>query len=115
MDKKTVSLENAAIDQLELSSILEKVSTYRLLMFFPMEYFPGKNLAALIKRAMAVDDMLNSLPFAQSLTAPGALIVIRVFIKRAYLHGGSFITQDSVCLFHTLCLKVLLAHLIMLG
>lgn len=99
MEKKTISLESAAIDQLELSSILEKVATYRLLLFFPMEYFPGKNLAALIKRAIAVDDMLISLPFAQNPTAPGALIVIRVFLKRAYLQGGSSITQDSVCLF----------------
>ena len=99
MDKKTVSLESAAIDQLELSSILEKVATYRLLLFFPMEYFPGKNLAALIKRAMAVDDILNPLPFAENPTAPEALIVIRVFLKRAYLQGGSFFNQDSVCLF----------------
>lgn len=99
MGKKTLSLESAAIDQLELSSILEKVAIYRFLLYFPMEYFPGKNLAALIKRAMAVDDKLNLLPFAQNSTAPEALIVIRVFLKRAYLHGGSSITQDSVCLF----------------
>lgn len=97
LDKKTASLESAAIDRLELSSIFEKVATYRLLLFFPMEYFPGKNLATLIKRAMAVDDMLNPLPFTQNMTAPGALIVIRVFLKRAYLQGGSSITQDSVC------------------
>ena len=97
LNKKTAYLEKAAIDRLELSSILEKVVTYRLLLFFPVEYFPGKNLAALIKRAMAVDDMLNPLPFSQNTTAPGALIVIRVFLKRAYLQGGSSITQDSVC------------------
>jgi hypothetical protein len=102
LDKKTASLESAATDRLELSSILEKVATYRLLLFFPMEYFPGKNLAALIKRAMAVDDMLNPLPFAQNMTAPGALIVIRVFLKRAYLQGGSSIVQDPVCFF-TFC------------
>ena len=99
LDKKTASLESAAIDRLEISSVLDKVATYRLLLFFPMEYFPGKNLAALIKRAVIVDDMLNPLPFAQNMTAPGALIVIRVFLKRAYLQGGSSITQDSVCFF----------------
>ena len=99
LDKKTASLESAAIDRLELSSVLDKVATYRLLLFFPMEYFPGKNLAALIKRVVIVDDMLNPLPFAQNMTAPGALIVIRVFLKRAYLQGGSSITQDSVCFF----------------
>ena len=97
LNKKTASLETAAIDRLELSSILEKVATYRLLLFFPVEYFPGKNLAALIKRAMAVDDMLNPLPFSENMTAPGALIIIRVFLKRAYLQGGSSIAQDSVC------------------
>ena len=97
LDKKTASLESAGTDQLELSSILEKVATYRLLLFFPMEYFPGKNLVALIKRAMAVDDMLNPLPFAQNMAAPEALIIIRVFLKRAYLQGGSSIAQDSVC------------------
>ena len=111
LDKKTISLES---DQLELSSILEKVSTYRLLLFFPMEYFPGKNLAALIKRAMAVDDMLNPLPFAQNLTAPGALIVIRLFLKRAYLQGGSSITQDSVCFFSHFVARSLLTVLITL-
>ena len=114
MDKKTVSLESTAIDKLELSSILEKVATYRLLLFVPMEYFPGKNLAALIRRAIAVDEMLNPLPFAQNPTAPGALIVIRVFLKRAYLQGGSSTTQDYVCLFSHLWLKVLLTDLIML-
>jgi hypothetical protein len=103
LDKKTVSLESPAIDRLQLSPILEKVATYRLLLFFPMEYFPGKNLAALIKRAMAVDDMLNPLPFAQNMTAPGALIVIRVFLKRAYLQGGSSIAQNSVCFSSTFC------------
>ena len=97
LDKKTVTLESATIDRLQLSSILERVATYRLLLFFPMEYFPGKNLAALIKRAVAADDMLNLLPFAQNTTAPGALIVIRVFLKRAYLQGGLSINQDSVC------------------
>ena len=114
LDKKTASLESAAIDQLELPSILEKVATYRLLLFFPMEYFPGKNLAALIKRAMAVDDMINLLPFAQNTTAPGALMLIRVFLKCAYLQGGSSITQDSVCLFHIFWLRLLLTDLIML-
>ena len=97
LDKKTAFLESAAIDRLELSSVLEKVATYRLLLFFPVEYFPVKNLAALIKRAMIVDDMLNPLPFSQNKAAPGALIVIRVFLKRAYLQGGLSIIQDSVC------------------
>ena len=111
LDKKTAPLESTAIDRQGLSSILEKVATYRLLLFFPMEYFPGKNLAALIKRAMTVDDMLNTLPFAQNMTAPGALIVIRVFLKRAYLQGGSSIIQDSVSFPHILWL-VLFADLI---
>ena len=80
-----------------------------------MEYFPGKNLAALINRAIVVDDMLNSLPFAQNLTAPGVLIVFRLFLKRAYLQGGSSITQDSVCLSsHFLAQSFLLTDLIML-
>ena len=111
LDKKTAPLESTAIDRQGLSSILEKVATYRLLLFFPMEYFPGKNLATLIKRAMAVDDMLNPLPFTQNMTAPGALIVIRVFLKRAYLQGGSSIIQDSVSFPHILWL-VLFADLI---
>lgn len=96
LDKKTAPLDNAIIDRLELSSILDKVATYRLLLFFPMEYFPGKNLSALVKRAMAIDDVLNPLPFAQNIAVPGALILIRVFLKRAHLQGGSSITQDSV-------------------
>lgn len=96
LDNKTAFLDNSVINRLELSSILEKVATYRLLLFFPMEYFPGKNLSALIKRAMAVDDVLNSLPFVQNPAVPGALIVTRVFLKRAHLQEGSSITQDSV-------------------
>ena len=96
MDKKTAPLDSTIIDQLEFSSILEKVATYRLLLLFPMEYFPGKNLSALIKRAMAVDDILHPLSFSQNTSVPGVLVVIRVFLKRAYLQGGSSITQDSV-------------------
>lgn len=97
MDKKTAPLESAVIGRLELSSILEKVVTYQLLLLFPVEYFPGKDLSALIKRAMAVDDILNLLPFARNIAIPGALIVIRVFLKRAHLQGGSCIPQDLVC------------------
>jgi hypothetical protein len=97
LDKKTAPLEGAVIGRLELSSLLEKVATYRLLLFFPVEYFPGKDLSALIKRAMAVDDILNPLPFARNIAIPEALIVIRVFLKRVHLQGGSCIPQDLVC------------------
>lgn len=96
LDKKTAPLDATVIDQLEISSVLDKVATYRLLLLFPMEYFPGKNLSVLIKRAMAVDDMLNPLPFTENKDVPRALIVIRVFLKRAHLQGGPSITQDSV-------------------
>lgn len=107
LDQKTAPLEDAVIDRLEISSILEKVATYRLILFFPMEYLSGKILSSLTKRAMVVDNMLNPLPFAQSTTIPGALIVIRVFLRRAQLQGGSSMTQDSVCFFVLLlCLKV---------
>lgn len=99
LDKETAPLDSTVIDRLELSSILKKVVTYRLLLFFPMEYFPGKNLSALIKRAMAVDDLLNPLPFSRHTVVPGALIVIRVFLKRAHLQGGSSITLDTVSFF----------------
>ena len=97
IDKKTAPLEGTVVDRAELSSIFEKVATYRLLLLFPIEYFPGKNLSALIRRAMSLDDLLNALPFAQNIAIPRALVVIRVFLKRAHLQGASSITQDSVC------------------
>lgn len=100
LDKRTAALDSTVIDRLEISSVLEKVAIYRLSLFFPMEYFPGKSLSALIKRAIAVDDILNPLPFAQNMDIPRTLIVIRVFLKRAHLQGGSsIITQDSVSFF----------------
>lgn len=74
--------------------MLEKVAIYQHLLLFPMEYFSWPLLNDLINRALTSDVALGKAP-GQKQGIAEALIVLRVFLQRAYIYCGS-IGQDSV-------------------
>uniref|UniRef100_A0A8H7Y6I5 Nucleolar 27S pre-rRNA processing Urb2/Npa2 C-terminal domain-containing protein n=1 Tax=Psilocybe cubensis TaxID=181762 RepID=A0A8H7Y6I5_PSICU len=94
LDKKTTFLDPSSSKSPKPASLLDKLSIYRYLLLFPMEYFPWKLLNDLMKRALAADSMISRLLPRNDIKGINTLTVLRVFLKRAYIHRG-FISQDS--------------------
>ncbi|KAF8168340.1 Urb2/Npa2 family-domain-containing protein [Crassisporium funariophilum] len=94
LDEITAPLDPSNPKQPKVSLILEVVKIYRLLLFLPPEYFSWQTFSNLIKRGLAADLALGRLPISQNQAVPEALIVLRVFLKRAYVHSGS-VSQES--------------------
>ncbi len=92
----TTRLDPSATKPPKISSMLEKVAIYRHLLLFSMEYFSWPLLNDLINRALTSDVALAKTS-SQKQGIAEALIVLRVFLQRAYIYCGS-IGQDSVSL-----------------
>lgn len=90
----TARLDPNFTKPLKTSSMLERVAIYQHLLLFPMEYFSWQLLNDLINRALASDVALSRASGKKQGIAE-ALIVLRVFLQRAYFYCGS-IGQDSV-------------------
>ncbi|KDR84752.1 hypothetical protein GALMADRAFT_217814 [Galerina marginata CBS 339.88] len=89
LDQMTGSLDTGNAKRPKLSFILDKVSIFRCILFFPMEYFSWQLLNGLIKRCLVADSILTSfLPIENGEVTEG-LIMLRVFLKRAYSYCGS--------------------------
>jgi len=73
----------------------EVVSTYRLLLFFPIEYFTKSCRADFVKRAVSADWRLSKQLDAGVGHALDGLSVIRTYLKRTFLFLGA-IEQQSV-------------------
>lgn len=97
LDRKTAFLDLSSSKKLKSSSLLDKVSIYRYLLLFPMEYFSWQLLNNLMKRALAADSAISRLLSENDSKTTDTLTVLRVFLKRAYIYCGS-ISQDSVSL-----------------
>ncbi|KAF8971580.1 hypothetical protein BDZ97DRAFT_1650961 [Flammula alnicola] len=95
LDKTTSALDSTHLKLPKTISILEKVSLYQHLLFFPMEYFSWQLLNDLIKRSLNADVVLSCSSSSSKQPVAEALIVLRVFLKRAYVYCGS-VAQDSV-------------------
>lgn len=80
----------------------EVVSTYSLLLYFPVEYFSKASRSLLVKRAINADwklaEQIRGEDVAASAAEYVALTLIRTFMKRTFGFLGS-IEQQSVCIF----------------
>jgi hypothetical protein len=91
----------------DLVALLERLSIYRHLLFFPMEYFSWQLFNNLMKRAVEADMALFQVVSDHDQDTTEALITLRVFLKRAYVYSGS-VAQDSVRLIAILILMSLI-------
>ena len=91
----------------DLVALLERLSIYRHLLFFPMEYFSWQLFNDLMKRAVEADMALCQVVSDYDQGATEALITLRVFLRRAYVYSGS-VAQDSVRLIAVLILMSLI-------
>lgn len=97
----TALLDPSAVKLPKTSTMLEKVAVYQHLLLFPMEYFSWQLLNDLIVRALTTDVALSRSSSSRKQGVAEGLIVLRVFLKRAYVYCGS-IGQDSVSRFDSL-------------
>lgn len=79
----------------DLAALLERLSIFRHLLFFPMEYFSWQLFNDLIKRVVEADMALCQAVSDRDQGATEVLINLRIFLKRAYIYSGS-VAQDSV-------------------
>ncbi|CAA7264694.1 unnamed protein product [Cyclocybe aegerita] len=85
----TAPLDNVDSKPKKISAILEKASIYRLFLFFPVDYFSPRTLGHLTKYALQADFALTQPPSSVGDATVEALILLRVFLKRAYAYSGS--------------------------
>jgi hypothetical protein len=96
LHKLTSNFEVNTPVAVDVATLLERVSIYRHLLFFPMEYFSWQLLNDLIKRVVAVDMVLSKVDsYHDQGGIIESLITLRVFLRRAYIYSGS-VAQDSV-------------------
>ena len=95
LHKMTSEFETTSPEAVDVAASLARVSIYRRLLLFPMEYFSWHLLNDLIKRAVVTDTVLCQVNSGHDQCAIEGLITLRVFLKRAYLYSGS-VAQDSV-------------------
>ncbi|KAJ3508060.1 hypothetical protein NLJ89_g5963 [Agrocybe chaxingu] len=89
LQETTAPLDNVESKPKKTSIILEKASIYRLLLFFPVDYFSLQTLGHLIKCALQADFALTQQPSGVEDAAMETLTFLRVFLKRAYGHSVS--------------------------
>jgi hypothetical protein len=88
------SMPIATGPRVDLAALLERLSIYRHLLFFPMEYFSWQLFNDLMKRIVEADMALCQ-AVSDDQGATEMLITLRVFLKRTYIYSGS-VAQDSV-------------------
>jgi len=100
----TLEAASPSVQNFSLQTLIGITSLYRLLLFFPMEYFSWQVLSRLIKSALGASSALVNMSDSLDRDFAEGIVVFRVFLNRAYGYSGLGGGSDMVCVFFSVSL-----------